>query len=87
MNIFELKLIVPILIVIGFFIIIKIFEKKGVFSNSTILKVRLLLGGIGTGVFLTNAYYAEKIRDIITLILLSLLMLYGVIRLLKKLNF
>ena len=69
-----LTVVLPIMIVTLFYLILKIVGRKDRFKD-LFIKLRLLLGCIGIGVFLHKAYLAETIRTAINPILLSLLLL------------
>ncbi|MBB2146226.1 hypothetical protein GM921_12065 [Pedobacter sp. LMG 31464] len=77
-----LKSITPFLFIIGLYLISFFIQK--LFKLETAIKIRILIGCIGIGVYLCLAFQAESLKTTIVLTLLSGTILYGVVSLMNK---
>lgn len=78
-----LKIGVPVIIMVLFYVILKMVNRKDS-PKDLFVKIRILFGCIGIGVFLSQAYYSETFRTAEPLVLLSLIVFYGVVSLQNK---
>jgi hypothetical protein len=80
---FFLNIIVPILVVVAFYFIMKFVNTKDSYKE-LFVKFRILLGCIGVGIFLREAYSKETFHAAVPLLLLSILLFYGAVYLQSK---
>jgi hypothetical protein len=73
----------PILLAFAFYLIITRIN-LGDSKQEIFIKLRIFFGCIGIGVILSQAYSSDTLRVIIPLILLSITIFYGVMKLQKK---
>lgn len=78
-----LKVVIPIMMVGLLYLILRVLNKKES-QSEFFVKLRILFGCIGVGIFLCLAYSSPTIRTAIPFLLLSLLVFYGVVVLQKK---
>ena len=83
MEIF-LKVVVPVIIIVLFYVICQIVDKKDSPNKILFVKLRILLGSIAIGFFLSEAYSSATISTATRFIFFSLIGLYGVTNLHNK---
>ena len=83
MEIF-LKVILPVLIIIAFYLLIRFITKKGAISTDIFIKVRILVGAVASGVFICLAIQGQDLREIFILSGLAAIVFYGVVMLQSK---
>jgi hypothetical protein len=80
----ELNFILPLLIFSGLFILLYFLTRKNILNNNFFVRIRILLGCIYIGYLVSEILQASSIRSVITLLLLSGIILFGVYSLQKK---
>jgi Ca2+/Na+ antiporter len=78
------RIIIPVLIIVGVYGLIKLIAKKEQFKSATFVKARIIIGSVGIGYFLALAIQSGELQDIILTCLFALLLLYGVLSLQNK---
>jgi len=78
------KVILPVLIIVTFYLLIRIIVKKGLLATGIFVKARIITGCIGIGYFLSVAIQSQNRSEIINTSLISVLVLFGVIMLQNK---
>ena len=78
-----INIILPVLLIVAFYLLIRIIIKKDLLASGIFIKTRIIIGCIGIGYFLSAALQGQNIREIIANSLIAALVLYGVIMLHK----
>ncbi len=77
------NLIIPILIILGLYLIVKLSSKTR-FNHVQAIKSRIILGSIGIGYFMSIAIQSGEWKTITLTVIFALLILYGILSLFKK---
>lgn len=80
----ELQFILPILAIVGVFILVQLITKKNLLNNNIFIRIRILLGCVFVGFLISEMSKATSVNSIIMKVLLAGMILYGVYRLQKK---
>ena len=78
------SIIIPLLVIVVFYLLLLFAKNKKLFNLEIFIKIRILIGCIGVGVFLCLAFQEHALSKILNLTILACILFYGVVSLMNK---